>query len=187
MLVRASALLLMLGAFATGAQGQQQRGDSLSMRPGARGGRGAMRGQPPAERQMLQRQVRQAFAKAVRRQLSLTDDQMQKLQSVDFKYERQRIALLRDERQARLGLKLAMDDSATVDQAKVDGFLSQLVKAQRTRADLLEGEQKELAGFLSPLQRAKYFSMKERLNHRMQELAQPPNGGRGGPEPPFDR
>jgi hypothetical protein len=148
--------------------------------------RGGLRGQPPAERQMLQRQVRQAFAKAVRRQLNLNDDQMRKLQSVDLKYERQRFALLRDERQARVGLKGVMDDSTSVDQAKVDAYLSQLVKAQRTRADLLEGEQKELAGFLSPLQRAKYFAMKERLNRRMQELAQP-NGGRGAPEPPPDR
>jgi Spy/CpxP family protein refolding chaperone len=176
--VRASAVALMLGAFASGAAGQ--RPDSGAPRPGGRGG---LRGQPPAERQLLQRQVRQAFAKAVKRQLNLSDDQMRRLQSVDFKFERQRIALLRDERQARLGLKIAMDDSANVDQAKVEGYLSQLVKAQRTRADLLESEQKELAGFLNPLQRAKYFSMKERLNRRMQELAQP-NGGRGPFEPP---
>ena len=178
MLVRASAVALMVGALASGASGQ--RADSGLLRPGGRGG---LRGQPPAERQLLQRQVRQAFAKAVRRQLNLSDDQMRKLQSVDLKFERQRIALLRDERQARFGLKTVMDDSANVDQAKVDGYLSQLVKAQRTRADLLESEQKELAAFLNPLQRAKYFSMKERLNRRMQELAQP-NGGRGPLEPP---
>jgi hypothetical protein len=169
----------MLGVFAIGTQAQ--RPDSGSKRPGGRG----LRGQPPAERQLLQRQVRQAFAKAVRRQLNLNDDQMRKLQSVDLKYERQRIALLRDERQARQGLKSTMDDSASVDQAKVDGYLSQLVKAQRTRADLLESEQKELTGFLTPLQRAKYFAMKERLNRRMQELAQQ-NGGRGAVEPPLD-
>ena len=178
--VRTSAVALMLGVFAIGTQAQ--RPDSGAKRPGGRGG---LRGQPPAERQMLQRQVRQAFAKAVRRQLNLSDDQMRKLQSVDLKYERQRIALLRDERQARQGLKSTMDDSTNVDQAKVDGFLSQLVKAQRTRADLLEGEQKELTGFLTPLQRAKYFAMKERLNRRMQELAQQ-NGGRGAVEPPLD-
>ena len=178
--VRTSAVALMLGVFAIGTQAQ--RPDSGAKRPAGRGG---LRGQPPAERQMLQRQVRQAFAKAVRRQLNLSDDQMRKLQSVDLKYERQRIALLRDERQARQGLKSTMDDSTNVDQAKVDGFLSQLVKAQRTRADLLEGEQKELTGFLTPLQRAKYFAMKERLNRRMQELAQQ-NGGRGAVEPPLD-
>jgi len=64
----------------------------------------------------------------------------------------------------------------------VDAYLSQLIKAKRTGADLLEAEQKELAGFLNPLQRAKYYAMKERLNRRMQELAQP--GGRGPVEPP---
>jgi hypothetical protein len=180
MLLRTSAVVLMLGAFASGAEAQ--RSDSGILRPGRRG----LRGQPPAEQQLLQRQVRQAFAKAVRRQLNLSDDQMRKLQSVDFKYERQRIALLRDERQARLGLKGAMDDSTKIDQTKVDGYLSQLVKAQRTRADLLESEQKELTGFLTPLQRAKYFAMKERLNRRMQELAQQNAAGRGAVEPPFD-
>ncbi len=180
MFVRTSAVVLMLGAFAFGIQAQ--RADSGVPRVGGRAG---MRGQPPAERQLLQRQVRQAFAKAVRRQLSLSDDQMRKLQSVDLKYERQRVALLRDERQARQGLKRTMDDSTSVDQAKVDGYLSQLVKAQRTRADLLESEQKELGGFLTPLQRAKYFAMKERLNRRMQELAQQ-NGARGAVEPPLD-
>lgn len=180
MLLRTSAVVLMLGVFAIGTQAQ--RPDSGAKRPGGRGG---LRGQPPAERQLLQRQVRQAFAKAVRRQLNLSDDQMRKLQSVDLKYERQRIALLRDERQARQGLKSTMDDSANVDQARVDGYLSQLVKAQRTRADLLESEQKELTGFLTPLQRAKYFAMKERLNRRMQELAQQ-SGGRGAVEPPLD-
>src|SRR5689334_11998784 len=111
MLVRTSAVILMVGALASGAAGQ--RVDSGPLRPGGRGG---LRGQPPAERQLLQRQVRQAFAKAVRRQLNLSDDQMRKLQSADFKYERQRVALLRDERQARLGLKSAMDDSTNVDQ-----------------------------------------------------------------------
>jgi len=182
MFVRTSAVVLLVATLASGAEGQ--RSDSGKLRPGGRGG---LRGQTLGERQMLQRQVRQAFAKAVRRQLNLSDEQMRKLQSVDLKYERQRVALLRDERQARLGLKGAMDDSTSVDQAKVETYLAQLVKAQRTRADLLEGEQKELAGFLNPLQRAKYFAMKERLNRRMQELTQP-EGGRGplGPPPPLD-
>lgn len=181
MLVRTFAVVLLLGAFVSDAVAQ--RTDSAApLRPGARGG---LRGQPPAERQLLQRQVRQAFAKAVRRQLNLNDDQMRRLQSVDLKYERQRIALLRDERQARLALKGAMDDSTKVDQTKVDGYLAQLVKGQRSRADLLESEQKELAGFLTPLQRAKYFAMKERLNRRMQELAQQ-NSARGAAEPPLD-
>ena len=185
MLLRTSAVVLMLGMLASGAEGQ--RSDSgPPLRPGGRGGLRGARGAPPAERQLLQRQVRQAFAKAVKRQLNLSDDQMRKLQSVDLKFERERVALLRDERQARLGLKVAMDDSASVDQAKVEGYLSQLVKAQRTRADLLEGEQKELAGFLNPLQRAKYFAMKERLNRRMQELAQPGGCGPVEPPPPLD-
>src|SRR5512138_1827757 len=56
--------------------------------------------QPNPRRQALVRQVRQAFARTVQRQLSLTDEQMQSLQRADGKYEQQRRALLRDERQA---------------------------------------------------------------------------------------
>ncbi|HTJ21848.1 MAG TPA: Spy/CpxP family protein refolding chaperone [Gemmatimonadaceae bacterium] len=136
--------------------------------------------QPNPRRQALVRQVRQAFARLVRKQLNLTDEQMQSLQRVDTKYEQQRRALLRDERQARLGLQAAMADSATADQSRIARQLDGLIQSQRKRADLLEAEQKELSSFLTPLQRAKYFAVRERLNRRLQELAQGDSaGGRG--------
>lgn len=162
---------------------------SRAMRPLARAATGQEQ-QPNPRRQALVRQVRQAFANVVRKQLSLSDDQMQSLQRVDTKYEQQRRALLRDERQARLGLQAAMTDSASADQAGIARQLDVLVESQRKRADLLGAEQKELSSFLTPLQRAKYFAMKERLNRRLQELAQGDSAGRrggraaGAPPPP---
>ena len=109
----------------------------------------------PNARQALQRRVRQAFTEVVRRQLNLNPTQMQTLQRVDQKYEQQRRAVLRDERDARLNLRAAMQDSTGhPDQDKIASYLDQLIRGQRSRADLLEAEQKELSGFLSPLQRA---------------------------------
>lgn len=136
--------------------------------------------QPNPRRQALVRQVRQAFARVVRKQLSLSDEQMQSLQRVDTKYEQQRRALLRDERQARLDLQTAMADSASADQSRISRQLDVLIQSQRKRADLLDAEQKELSSFLTPLQRAKYFAIKERLNRRLQELAQGDSAGRRG-------
>ncbi|HEX8944382.1 MAG TPA: hypothetical protein VF785_14690 [Gemmatimonadaceae bacterium] len=135
----------------------------------------------PNARQALQRRVRQAFTEVVRRQLNLNPTQMQTLQRVDQKYEQQRRAVLRDERDARLNLRAAMQDSTGhPDQDKIASYLDQLIRGQRSRADLLEAEQKELSGFLSPLQRAQYFSLKERLTRKLLELQADSTTGRAG-------
>ncbi len=140
--------------------------------------------QPNPRRQALQRQVREAFAKVVRKQLNLNDEQMASLQRVDSKFEQQRRALMRQERQTRLDLVSAMADSTSPDQARIAQQLDALVQSQRKRADLLDAEQKELSTFLTPLQRAKYFAVKERLNRRLQQLVQADSSGRRGGPPP---
>jgi Spy/CpxP family protein refolding chaperone len=140
---------------------------------------------PLGERALLQRQVRQAWIGNVRRQLNLNDEQMRTLNQVNTKYERQRGDIQRDERQARLGLKAAMADTAAGDQnARIEQQMNVLVAAQRRRADLFENEQKELAGFLTPLQRARYSVLQERLAQRLQQLRQNQQEAPVGPPPP---
>jgi len=140
---------------------------------------------PLGERALLQRQVRQAWIGNVRRQLNLNDEQMRTLNQVNTKYERQRGDIQRDERQARLGLKAAMEDTAAGDQnARIEQQMNVLVGAQRRRADLFENEQKELAGFLTPLQRARYSVLQERLAQRLQQLRQNQQEAPTGPPPP---
>ncbi len=141
-------------------------------------------GAPAGDRAALQRQVRQAFARRVRKVLNLNDEQMQSLQRVNQKYDRQRGDIFRDERSARVGLKAAMEDSTAPDQnARIEQQMNVLVQAQRRRADLFENEQKELAGVLTPLQRARFTVMQEQLANRLQQIQQsaaaPP-----GPPPP---
>lgn len=156
---------------------------ATDVRPLVRGGV-PMQQQPNPRRQALQRQVREAFANVVRKQLNLNDEQMQSLQRVDAKYERQRRGLLREERQERLELQAAMADSTSADQSRISRQLDALIQSQRKRADLLDAEQKELSSFLTPLQRAKYFAVKERLNRRLQQLIQADSAGRRGGPPP---
>src|SRR5438552_9044580 len=125
----------------------------------------------PNERQLLQQRVRRAFNEVVRRQLNLSVPQMQTLQRTDQKYEQQRRAVVLEEREARLNLAAAMQDSTGhPDQDKIAQYLDQLVAGQRRRAELLASEQKEFSTFLSPLQRAQYFALKERLSRKLQEL-----------------
>lgn len=153
-----------------------QRADSSAVR----GRSGAQQpGTPAARRQALEGRVRQALAGVVRKQLGLNDEQMLKLQRVDHKYDQQRRAMVRSERQTRQALRLAMQDS-TPDQAKIARYMDDLVAAQRRRADILGNEQKELSGFLTPLQRAKYQALRERLTRTMQNLQRGGAGGRRG-------
>src|SRR5215831_4663276 len=153
------------------AERQAQRNDSV---------------QPPVgERAQLQRQVRQAWLGAVRKQLNLSNEQMRTLNQVNTKYERQRSEIQRDERQARVGLRAAMEDTTAADQNnRIEQQMSALVQAQHRRADLFEAEQKELAGFLTPLQRARYSALQERLAQRLQQLRQNQQEPPAGPPPP---
>ena len=192
--MRASRLIvaaLVLGASIVGAQdtGASSR-TKPPLRPqlGRPGGAGRPGNPgPPNEQRALQARVRQAFAGVVRRQLNLDAAQMDKLRAVDVKYEQQRRAILRDERDARLNLRAAMQDSTNVDQSKIAQLMDRLVQGQRKRADLLDGEQKELGEFLTPLQRAKYFALRERMNVKLQELQDSAGAGRRRGIPPRER
>jgi Spy/CpxP family protein refolding chaperone len=161
------------------AQGQ------LPPRGGARAGRGAVTREAPQKDLTPRQAVQQAFRTRVREVLSLDQAKTRRLFQTDQDFNRQRSALNQSERQARVALAAAMDSGA-VDQSKIDQYINQLVQAPRKRADLLEAEQKELSTFLTPLQRAQFLSLRERLNERMRQLNQADAAGRRGqpPTPP---
>jgi hypothetical protein len=165
-----------------------QRPDSVLPRARAGGARaaGGQLDAPTPQQQVLAREIRRTFSTVVRRQLGLSDEQAKKLNDVDTRYQRQRTEVGRDERAARLALRTALEDStAKPDDAKIDEYLGRLVKAQHRRADLLEAEQKDLSGFLSPVQRAKYLGLREQLTRRISQLRQDaPVAGRRGARPP---
>ncbi len=177
--VALSFALATMGAVALPSVGIAQRGGSTAaQRKTARAADGrAARGaapkanSPAATQQALIREVRQRFDAVVRKQLNLNDDQGRRLTAVEARLQPQRNQIQRDERQARLGLRTALQDSSgNVDQASVAQYMSQLVDAQHRRADLLDSEQKELSAFLTPVQRAKYQGLHDQLNKKVQKM-----------------
>src|SRR4029079_6706126 len=119
-----------------------QRADRLQPAPGAQG-------QPRA----LELQFRQQLAQVVKRRLNLNDDQMRQLGQTNDKFERERMRLLRDERRVRQALRAEVLAGDAADQTKVGGLIDEQLKIQRQRLDLTENEQRELAGFMTPVQR----------------------------------
>jgi len=58
------------------------------------------------------------------------------------------------------------------DQDRVSRMLDQLVDVQRQRIDVFAREQRDLARFLTPVQRAKYATLQEGLRRRVEQLRQ---------------
>lgn len=120
-------------------------------------------------RQMLEQRLRERTGEIVKRRLQLTDDQMAKLQSTNRQFEQQRTSLLMKERDARRELRQQLM-SNTADQNRVAALLDQTMQLERQRLDLTQNEQRELAKFLNPVQRAKLFGLQNEMRRRAQEL-----------------
>lgn len=124
----------------------------------------------PGQQGALELQFRQRLAEVVRRRLNLNDGQMRQLGQTNDKFERQRMQLLREERRARQALRAEVLAGDAADQTKVAGLIDQTFRIQRQRLDLTESEQRELATFMTPMQRAQYFGIQDQLRRRMEEL-----------------
>ena len=157
------AALALLGAGSAGAQ------DSADLRTVA----------TPAERAQLERQLRQRVGRAVQARLQLSDAQMARLQSTNQLFEGRRRALIAEERQLRAGIAEQFAAGDRADQAAVAKFIDRAIAIQRERLDLVEQEQRQLSSFLTPVQRARYLDLQERLRRRVEELRR--GQQRGGP------
>jgi Spy/CpxP family protein refolding chaperone len=134
----------------------------------------AQRPEPPPDanprRERLEQQLRQRTGEIVQRRLQLTDAQMQKLQATNRQFEQQRGPLLMREREIRRQLRAEIMTGDKADQQKVAQLLDQTLQLERQRLDLVQNEQRELAKFLTPVQRAKLFGIQNEMRRRAQDL-----------------
>ena len=123
-------------------------------------------------RARLENEIRRVFARAVRQGVGLNDAQMSRLGPIAARYEQQRRRLQLEERDIRVSLRASLRNERTADSAQVDRMLQRMVAIQRQRLDLLESEQRDLAAFLTPLQRAKYGALQEQFRRRVEQMRQ---------------
>jgi hypothetical protein len=150
----------------------------------AQGQRGGLNG---GNRAGLELQLRQKLYHRVRVELGLAPEQMTKLEDVTRRFGQQQRSLDQRENQTRQSLRQALMEAATPEQDKRVGDLhQQLMDAQRQRLDLVAAEQKELAGFLTNVQRVRFQALQENLRRQMQDGMRQQGGlpgRRGGPPP----
>ena len=123
-----------------------------------------------AERTEMERRFQARLDTIVRERLQLTDEQFTKLRDVASRTESVRRALRRDEYTARYALRRELMAGARASETRVAEILDQMPKLEQRKLDLLETEQRELATFLTAIQRARYFALQDELRRSMQEL-----------------
>lgn len=132
----------------------------------------AAAGRETPQRRQLEQQLRLRLGQVVRRRLQLTDEQYAQLQAVNRKYEAPRRDLNQRERYLRLSLRAELQLGDKADQSKVAAYLDAMSDVQQSRLQLFRQEQKDLAGFLNPVQRAKYAALEEQLRKRVTQMRQ---------------
>jgi hypothetical protein len=150
-----------------------------------RGTRGDTTRRPPGE---MDRRIQERMGQILKEQLRLTDAQVRQMQEVNRKFGPRRGQIGREERMVRDQMRREMANRDSDGGPELSRLLERLLEVQRARLNLLEEEQKELALFLTPMQRARYMAFEEELQRRTDEMRRanesrggPP--GRGGPPP----
>ena len=136
------------------------------------------------QRPALEQALRQRMATVTKQRLGLTDQQMTQLEQSNSKFAPQMTELLASERETRQQLRLELT-SPTPNQQHVSALIDQSISLQKKRVSIVEAEQKDLARFMTPVQRAQYVALQAQFRKRAQEMAR--QNGKGNPDGGFRR
>jgi Spy/CpxP family protein refolding chaperone len=149
---------------------------------------------PPGDVEGLRRQIEERFHQRVREQLGLTNDQDTRLRSTQERFRARRQDLMARNR----GIEDALDDQMRPGVAANADSVRKLMDARQAlngdRVRMEQEEDREMAGYLSPVQRAQFQRMRENFMRRVQQLRNErrqrglgprgPGGRPGGRRPP---
>ncbi len=124
------------------------------------------------DREEFAQRFRERFGAVVKQRLQLNDSQVVRLGEANRRFEEQRRLLLDQERDVRMALRdeLMIEQQGRGNQERISTLLERAIRVQRQRVELLESEQRELARFLNPTQRAKLLGMQEQLRRNAGEM-----------------
>ena len=144
------------------------------------------RGDASGNRVALEQQFRQRAAAVAKQRIGLTDAQMTQLEQSNARFGPRLNQIAAQERETRRQLRLEMTSTTEPNQQHVSSLLDASLQLQKQRIALVEEQQKDLARFMTPVQRARYIALQQQLRRRAQELSRQnemgsKGGGRGGP------
>ena len=133
--------------------------------------------------ELLRQEIENRFAERVRENLGLNDDQMKKLKATHEKYGPRRRQLTREWLGYELALRGQMRPGVAANSDSVRVYMDgqQRVRGQQLALD--QEVDKEMAGYLTPVQRAQYHMMWRNFLQRVNELRQGRPNRFGGQRP----
>ena len=129
----------------------------------------------------MRQRIEERFTERVKTDLGLTDEQTAKLKEVAGSWFDKRRALEAEERDLRQALQGQLRPGIAASSDSVSRIVNQLLDLKVKYAESYREENKQL-GFLTPVQRAQYYSLRERLLDALKQAraSRRMGGGMGG-------
>ncbi len=118
----------------------------------------------------MRRQIETRFGAQVQQVLGLTDQQAAQLRATLGVYGPKRRAMERQERAIKLGLQGQLRPGVAANADSVARLTDQLLTLKVSYAQTFVDEDREMAKYLSAVQRAQFQVMRERLMARIEEI-----------------
>jgi Spy/CpxP family protein refolding chaperone len=132
-----------------------------------------------AEAERLRARIEERFSQHVQQELRLTPDQAAKLRASQEKYGSQRRALMRQQLERRRALEEQMQPGVAANADSVKRLMDGMQAGRTAMLKIEQDEDREMAGYLTPVQRARYQRMREMLMRRVNEMREQRRGGGG--------
>ncbi len=143
-----------------------------------------------AEAQQLRQEIQRRFNERVRTELRLTDDQAAKMQATQERYNSQRLDVFRRQRDIRQALEDQLQPGVAANSDSVRTLMDARERNRAQFGKIEQDEDREMAEYLTPVQRARFQMMRQRFMERVAELRRErreqrgmmgPRGGMPGP------
>src|SRR6266571_2037231 len=116
-----------------------------------------------AEAEQLRQQIRERWNARVRQDLNLSDDQAAKLQGTEQKFTQR-------QRTVNEALRGQLQPGVAANSDSVRRLMDARDRNRAALAEIERNENREVSGYLTPVQQARYQMMREQLRRRIQEI-----------------
>jgi periplasmic protein CpxP/Spy len=117
----------------------------------------------------LRHHIEERFASRVQQELGLTNEQTTKLRATSQQFGARRRELHTRYRTLRQALRDQLQPGVAAKQDSVAKLTDAMIDLRIASAQTTRDEMREAAKYLTPVQRARFFVMRTRLQHRMKE------------------
>jgi hypothetical protein len=122
------------------------------------------------DRTAMQARIERLFLDRAREEMGLDSAGAQRLLTVERRMVERRRAIEAENRRLNADLAAQLRPGVAADADRVARALDSLGTLRVSYAQVFRDEQRELAAFLTPVQRAQFYRLRERLVNRVAEL-----------------